>query len=121
LNQSKLAARLSAWIRMLPFDEGAGRLSPGDSILLYSDGVTECTGNSGPFGLDGLTEVLGQCVGLPPASTCGKIITSLRHFAGGAAMQDDVTLLALTYDGGGHLANESIAALTDTHLPPRGN
>jgi sigma-B regulation protein RsbU (phosphoserine phosphatase) len=107
--------------RMLPFEEDTGRLSPGDSILLYSDGVTECTGNSGPFGLNGLTQLLRQCVGLPPASICGKIVTSLRQFTGGAAMQDDVTILALTYDGGGHLAGESIAERNNPHLPHRGN
>jgi phosphoserine phosphatase RsbU/P len=87
--------------RLLSFEETAGKLDPGDAILLYSDGVTECAGTSGAFGLEGLTEVLNQCPGLPPVSICDRIMARLLHFNSDAALHDDVTLLAITYDGGG--------------------
>ena len=82
---------------MLPVDESIGRLNPGDSILLYSDGVTECVNEAGPFGLKGLEEVLRQCSGLSPETVCENIMTALRRFNRGAAMQDDVSILALSY------------------------
>jgi len=86
--------------QMLPFDEGVGRLNRGDSILLYSDGVTECVGESGIFGLEGLIKVLRQSSGGSPESICDRIVKELLRFKGGAVMHDDVTMLALTYNGG---------------------
>jgi phosphoserine phosphatase RsbU/P len=85
--------------RMVPFDDTVGKLNPGDSILLYSDGVTECVGESGPFGLEGLMNILRQCSGGSPESICDKIMMELVRFNGGTAMHDDVTMLALTYYG----------------------
>lgn len=85
--------------RMVPFDDSIGKLNPGDSILLYSDGVTECVGESGPFGLEGLMNVLRQCSGGSPESICDKIMIELVRFNGGTPMHDDVTMLALTYYG----------------------
>src|SRR5208282_622004 len=95
--------------RRLPFDESAGRLNRGDSILLYSDGVTECANESGTFGLEGLFKVLRQCGGASPELLCEKIMKELLRFNGSAAMRDDVTILALTYNGGSQLAQKVIS------------
>ena len=84
---------------MLPFDEGTGKLESGDTILLYSDGVTECANESGTFGLEGLSRVLGQSSGCAPDAICERVMTELLRFNGGTAMHDDVTMLALSYDG----------------------
>jgi phosphoserine phosphatase RsbU/P len=83
--------------RMLPFDEGVGRLNPGDSILLYSDGVTECRNLSEVYGLERLCSVLRRSSGCSPEVLCDNIMFDLLRFNSGAAMQDDSTILALTY------------------------
>jgi sigma-B regulation protein RsbU (phosphoserine phosphatase) len=83
--------------RMLPFDEGVGILNSGDSILLYSDGVTECGNASGSYGLERLCSVLRPASGCSPQVVCERIVAELMRFNGSASMQDDVTMLALTY------------------------
>jgi phosphoserine phosphatase RsbU/P len=84
--------------RLLPFDESSGRLNPGDSILLYSDGITECSNSSGSFGIDGLSKVLSQCSGASPERVCQRIMAELFEFKGHAVLQDDVAMLVLTYE-----------------------
>ena len=83
--------------RMLPFDEGVGRLNHGDSILLYSDGVTDCRNLSETYGLERLYSVLRRSSGCSPEALCDNIMADLLHFNSGAAMEDDNTILALTY------------------------
>jgi len=83
--------------RMLPFDEGVGRLNPGDSILLYSDGVTECRNLSESYGLERLCNVLRRSSGRSPEVLCNNIMADLLSFNSGVAMQDDNTILVLTY------------------------
>jgi phosphoserine phosphatase RsbU/P len=107
--------------RLLPFDEAAGKLHPGDSILLHSDGVTECTNGTRPFGDEGLAEVLAQCPGLQAEMLCERIVNRLIHFNGGAAMRDDVTILALSYQGHRQTAQISSSRTGDTHLMNSGN
>ena len=109
--------------RMVPFDDTVGKLNPGDSILLYSDGVTECVGESGPFGLEGLMNVLCQCSGGSPESICDNIMMELVRFNGGTAMHDDVTMLALTYYGA-PACGEAMTGLSGqdgVHLAGSGN
>ncbi|MGA2411866.1 MAG: SpoIIE family protein phosphatase [Candidatus Binataceae bacterium] len=99
--------------RLLPFEESVGRLNPGDSILLYSDGVTECVGAPGAFGLEGLIGILHQCSGGSPESICDRILNELLHFNKGVAMHDDLSMLALTYYGDAQRvgANDHFASL----------
>ena len=48
------------------YDEAAAPLAPGETIILYTDGVTEAMNAEGEeFGLDRLRQVLGESV--PPA------------------------------------------------------
>jgi len=102
---------------MVPFDEDVGRLNPGDSILLYSDGVTECVNESGIFGLEGLSRVLGESAGCSPDAVCEKIMAELFRFNGGIAMHDDVTMLALTYAGSPQAIEEEFGVLPTSAEP----
>jgi sigma-B regulation protein RsbU (phosphoserine phosphatase) len=83
--------------RILPFDEAVGRLNPGDSILLYSDGVTECRNLSETYGPERLCSVLRRSARCSPEVICDNIIEDLLCFNSGAAMQDDISILELTY------------------------
>jgi sigma-B regulation protein RsbU (phosphoserine phosphatase) len=84
--------------QLLPFDESSGRLNPGDSILLYSDGITECSNGSSSFGIEGLSRALSQCSGASPERVCERIMANLFEFKGHAVLQDDVAMLVLTYE-----------------------
>ncbi|NYD34750.1 PP2C family protein-serine/threonine phosphatase [Actinomycetospora corticicola] len=72
-------------------------LAPGDTCVLYSDGVTEARG--GPtgrtfYGEERLEAALAGCVGAPPQVICDRVLQLLTEWLGGRT-HDDVALLAL--------------------------
>lgn len=69
-------------------------LAPGDTLFLYSDGVTEAVNAAGGFfGNEGLEAALRT--GGSPQDLVGSAIDGVRRFAAGAAQSDDLTALAL--------------------------
>ena len=72
-------------------------LSPGDTLLLYTDGVIEARGDGGPpFGLDRIAKVMR---GRLPATRdlVEDLLGAVRSHAGGAPLPDDVTLVAIRW------------------------
>ncbi|WP_205697888.1 PP2C family protein-serine/threonine phosphatase [Conexibacter sp. SYSU D00693] len=70
-------------------------LAPDDRLLLYSDGVTECTDDDGRrLGVDGLSDVL-RSVGGPSAAALVTAVLSRVHSFSGQPLRDDATVLAL--------------------------
>jgi serine phosphatase RsbU (regulator of sigma subunit) len=69
-------------------------LAPGDTLVLYSDGVIEAERRDGEaFGEDGLVEAL-QCHGkLSATDLVRAIVEATLEFSGGG-QQDDITLVA---------------------------
>ncbi|WP_374605630.1 SpoIIE family protein phosphatase [Arenimonas sp.] len=75
-----------------------GRLESGDTLLIYTDGVTEAFDAADrAFGEDRLLDALDPA--LDPASLCETLAQSVHEFVGNAPQSDDITLLALRYDG----------------------
>jgi sigma-B regulation protein RsbU (phosphoserine phosphatase) len=75
-------------------------LGAGDSLLLYTDGVTEAMDPQGDFfGEERLTAHLARCGGATPEELCGDLLAEVDRFASGAAQSDDITLVALRYCG----------------------
>jgi len=71
-------------------------LSPGDLLLLYSDGVTEATAPSGEeFGDERLRRWLLSARGQPSATIVERLLDELRRFTSGADFTDDLTLVAI--------------------------
>jgi len=68
-------------------------LGPGDTLLLYSDGVTEARAGADFFGDDRLAVMLGQAAGLSAAAAVHLIESSVVTFAG--ELNDDVAILAV--------------------------
>ncbi len=77
------------------------QMSPGDTLLLYTDGVTEaidlderCYGDDRLYGL---------VAGLDPHQTPGELVEDVKKdvaaYAGEAEQADDITILALRYEG----------------------
>jgi sigma-B regulation protein RsbU (phosphoserine phosphatase) len=77
-------------------------LSPGDTIVLYSDGVTEAHDVGGrEFGEERLIEVIERHHGQPAVDVLGHVIEAVKTFAHGAEQYDDVTALVVRYLGPG--------------------
>jgi sigma-B regulation protein RsbU (phosphoserine phosphatase) len=75
-------------------------LRPGDTIVVYSDGVTEAQSVDGcEYGEERLVEVIKAHHGKPAADVLSHIIDEVQAFARGAEQFDDVTALVVRYTG----------------------
>lgn len=77
-------------------------LRPGDILLAYTDGVTEAVGGrKGFYSEERLMREAEKERELPPEALVKKVVQSVQEFAAGEAQYDDITLLALRFNGGG--------------------
>lgn len=100
-------------------------LSPGDRLVLWTEGVTEAHGSENiPFGRERLAAALNE-----PAPGVADVVhqtrAAIRRHLNGASIDSDVTLLALEYRSKKHAqggitfragAPEELNALCDTQL-----
>jgi len=78
------------------YADAAVEMRPGDTLLVFSDGVTETWNPEGDeFGEDGLTDLAVRGRGLDAASLQDEILRGLERFAAGAKATDDRTLIVL--------------------------
>ena len=75
-------------------------LEPGDTVFVYTDGVTEADNTEKElFGMDRLTDAVSESGNPAPRELVGQIETKVRAFAAGAPQADDMTMLCLRYLG----------------------
>lgn len=75
-------------------------LEPGDAIYLYTDGVTEATDlNEELYGEERLHSILEKYKDETMEVICSEIKKDVDLFAGEAPQFDDITMLALKYNG----------------------
>ena len=72
----------------------AHRLTDGDGVLLYTDGLTEAPGERTRYGTDRLSRLLRENAQIAPQDTLEVLKRDLREFAG-ERLKDDVCLLLL--------------------------
>lgn len=71
-------------------------LSPGDALLLYTDGATEAPGPGGElFGEERLRAVVRGAMGGPPEGVLDAVKRALVAWTGGKPNRDDLTLMAV--------------------------
>ena len=77
------------------YEEGTVILDPGDTIVLYTDGVTEAMNAEGEeFSLDRLRDLFTNVPPRNPKETNEAIFEAVRVFAGDTPQSDDITCLA---------------------------
>jgi serine phosphatase RsbU (regulator of sigma subunit)/pSer/pThr/pTyr-binding forkhead associated (FHA) protein len=73
-------------------------LEPGDTLVLFSDGVTEAADpQEQMFGVPRLSEVLAGHHETPLDQLQKRVVDSIETFARGASQADDITLLLIRY------------------------
>jgi serine phosphatase RsbU (regulator of sigma subunit) len=75
------------------FTEVVATLDPGDSVVLYTDGVTDARGPDGLFGQDRLLAVLASMAGRTPDSIVGALDDAVRRHRAGA--DDDMAVVVV--------------------------
>jgi phosphoserine phosphatase RsbU/P len=84
-------------------------LSPGEALLLYSDGVTEAMDSRERLYSDQrLEQFLASKRDSSPRQIIGDLVSDVRHFAGAAPQSDDITALALRYFGTAEKMREAL-------------
>ena len=81
----------------IQYEQTTVALSPGDTILLYTDGITDATNEEGEF--FGLERLQATFAGNPPRDSRAAndaVFEALENFVGDAAQADDITCLALS-------------------------
>jgi sigma-B regulation protein RsbU (phosphoserine phosphatase) len=87
------------------FRQGSIALEPGDTLILYSDGVVETAAAGGDmFGEERLAEALAGAARLDAGEVRDSILDRLAAFAPGSELADDRTLLVARYTGAAEFA-----------------
>ena len=73
-------------------------LEPGDTLVLFSDGVTEAADPEDEmFGIPRLTEAIAGHHDAPLDQLQKRVVDSIESFSRGASQADDITLLLIRY------------------------
>ena len=84
----------------LPYNEDATTMAPGDTMFLYTDGITEAMNvDEEEFTEARLEAVLADGHALPVDAVLTNVTSAVVEFAGGAEQSDDITCIVLRYDG----------------------
>jgi phosphoserine phosphatase RsbU/P len=82
----------------MDYAESEVQLTPGDTVFLYTDGVSEAMNVDGDeYTEQRLMEVLNASQRLPLDNLLQKVRAEVQAFAGAAPQSDDLTCLALRY------------------------
>ena len=82
------------------FKEHEFKLDPGDSLYVYTDGVTEATrGDNTLFGTDRMIDSLNKNPDADPETMLKKVRADIDEFVGDAPQFDDITMLGFKYLG----------------------
>ena len=75
------------------------QLDPGDTIFLYTDGVTEATNGSNElYGEDRLASMLDSVCDRDAMTICTQVKQNVDEFVGDAPQFDDITMFCLRYN-----------------------
>jgi sigma-B regulation protein RsbU (phosphoserine phosphatase) len=74
-------------------------MAPGDTLVLYSDGVTDAQDETGAFfGEERLQSVIRARAGRPAEQFLRALLEAVEKFGGEATQFDDITLTVVVRD-----------------------
>ena len=83
------------------YERGFLRLNPGDTVVLYTDGMIEATPPDGvgdaEFGIERLVEIARRLAGKSSREIAETMMKEVEAFRGGAEPPDDRTVVVVTY------------------------
>jgi sigma-B regulation protein RsbU (phosphoserine phosphatase) len=89
-------------LEFAPYGQETIRLDSGDTIIVFSDGVSEALSTSGEEFGDERLQAIAQATGQATAQTIvDRIVTDVRTFTKGAPQSDDITVMVIRYLGAG--------------------
>jgi len=71
------------------------QLETGDTLFLYTDGLSEARNSDEEYGVDRVAHLVRQQAARTPAELIAACLNDLRVFGGAEAQQDDLSLLAI--------------------------
>ena len=84
-----------------PYTQQSVTLAPGDTLLLYTDGVSEAMDEAGNLFTE--SRIREEINALPSnqrvEDILSKLLEKIRQHAGIAEQSDDITMLGLRYNG----------------------
>ena len=87
-------------VENMTYHEKTLQLSPGDNLLLYTDGITEAMNTCHEqYSEKRLLENCRELIGKSPKEIVDRITETVGKFVVGAVQSDDITLLSITYQG----------------------
>lgn len=76
------------------------QLAPGDTMIMYTDGITEAINRTGEeFSMKRLQETLRSFAGASPENIVDNVISEVDLYAGETEQYDDITILAVRFNG----------------------
>ncbi len=77
-------------------DQRSVQLQPGSTLLLFTDGMTDCRNPEGEsFGLERIKSTLSGLAGMSAQQVCDRLLDMLKTYEGSAPQDDDLTLAAI--------------------------
>lgn len=84
-----------------PFDQGRARLSSGDILVLYTDGVTEAKNEAGEqFGESRLHGVVVENNDMSAQALLDEVYRQVYRYSEAIPQYDDITLVVMKVTGG---------------------
>lgn len=83
---------------MASYDQGVLTLEPGDTVVVFSDGISEAENAAGEdYGEPRMASCLDAARGLSPADLRDRLTAAVREFTAGAPQTDDMTVVIVRY------------------------
>ena len=84
----------------MPYQQESLTLVPGDILVVFSDGVSEALSVADEeYGEQRIADAVSKNVGAAPRVVLDSLIRDVKKFANGAAQNDDITALVVTFHG----------------------
>ena len=80
----------------IDYDQGAVTLAPGETLVLYTDGVTEAMNSENEeFGNDRLLHIFSSGAPRNSEEACQTVFKTVRDFVADTPQSDDITCLTI--------------------------